>query len=44
MRVDKDMTVEKGHEIASVIEDLIKTRFDMDATIHIEPAWGSDDQ
>ena len=37
MRVDKDMTVEKGHEIASVIENMIKTRFDMDATIHIEP-------
>ena len=37
IRVDKNMTVEQGHKIASTIEKMIKDKFDMDATIHIEP-------
>jgi cation diffusion facilitator family transporter len=37
MMVDKDMTVETGHDIATAVEDLIKEKFDMEATIHIEP-------
>ena len=35
--LDKDMTIEKGHEIATVIEDMIKDKFEMAATIHVEP-------
>jgi len=37
IRVDKNMTVEQGHKIASKIEKMIKEKFEMDATIHIEP-------
>ena len=35
--LDKDMSIEKGHEIATVIENMIATSFDIAATIHIEP-------
>jgi cation diffusion facilitator family transporter len=35
--LNKDMTIEKGHEIATSIEDIIKEKFDMVATIHVEP-------
>jgi len=37
IRLDKNMTIEAGHEIATGIEKLIKDKYDMDATIHIEP-------
>ena len=37
IRLDGNMTVEEGHEIASLIEDMIKEKFEIDATIHIEP-------
>jgi divalent metal cation (Fe/Co/Zn/Cd) transporter len=37
IRLDKNMTIEKGHEIASGIEETIKKNFDIIATIHIEP-------
>jgi cation diffusion facilitator family transporter len=37
IRLDKDMTIEKGHQIASEIEDTIKKNFGISATIHIEP-------
>jgi len=37
IRLDKNMTVEQGHKIASKIEQMIKENFEMDATIHIEP-------
>jgi len=37
VRLDGNMSVEEGHEIASSIEDMVKEKFDMDATIHIEP-------
>ena len=37
MMLDKDMTIKSGHDIATVIEDMIKEKFDMEATIHIEP-------
>jgi len=37
IRLPKDMTIEDGHEVATVIEDMIKDRFDMVATIHVEP-------
>ena len=37
IRLDKNMTIEDGHKIASVVEDMIKEKFNMIATIHIEP-------
>jgi cation diffusion facilitator family transporter len=37
MMVDKDMTVETGHDIATAVEDMIKEKFDIAATVHIEP-------
>jgi len=37
VRLDGNMTVDEGHNIASSIEKMIKEKFDMDATIHIEP-------
>jgi len=37
MRLDKYSTIENGHEIASAIERMIKEKYDIDATIHIEP-------
>jgi cation diffusion facilitator family transporter len=42
IRLDKDMTVEAGHQIASVIENMIREQFGMIATIHTEPSvWES---
>ncbi|MCL1815984.1 MAG: cation diffusion facilitator family transporter [Clostridiales bacterium] len=35
--LDKDTTIEKGHEMASVIEKMIKENYSIEATIHIEP-------
>jgi len=37
IRLEKNMTIDNGHKIATVIEDMIKEKFDMAATIHIEP-------
>jgi len=37
IRLDKNMSIENGHKIATVIEKMIKEKFDMIATIHIEP-------
>jgi len=37
IRLDKDMTIEKGHQIASEIEEKIKEDFGIMATIHLEP-------
>ena len=37
IRLDSDMTIEEGHDIATVIEDLIMEKYDMFATIHVEP-------
>jgi divalent metal cation (Fe/Co/Zn/Cd) transporter len=35
--LDKDMTIEEGHDIATRVELMIEEKFGMDATIHIEP-------
>jgi len=35
--LDKNMTIENGHKIASDIEDMIEKEFNIIATIHIEP-------
>ncbi|MDR2598808.1 MAG: cation diffusion facilitator family transporter, partial [Oscillospiraceae bacterium] len=37
IRLQKDMTIEEGHVIASKIEQAVKDNFDMIATIHVEP-------
>jgi len=37
VRLDKNMTIEKGHKIASEIEDYIQKDFDIITTIHMEP-------
>jgi len=36
--LDKNMSIENGHKIASAIEEMIKEQFEMEATIHIEPS------
>ena len=37
IRLDKNMTIENGHIIASNIEDMIRDKFNMAATVHLEP-------
>ena len=37
IRLDKNMTIEESHKIATVIEGLIREKFGMAATIHVEP-------
>ena len=37
MKIDENATIKYGHDIATVIEKMIKEKFNMDATIHIEP-------
>jgi divalent metal cation (Fe/Co/Zn/Cd) transporter len=37
IRLDKNMTIEKGHKIATEIEEKIKEDFGIIATIHMEP-------
>jgi len=37
IRLNKDITIGKGHIIASAIEDRILEKFKMSATIHVEP-------
>jgi cation diffusion facilitator family transporter len=38
IRLNKNLTIENGHKIATEIEDMINKKFDMAATIHIEPS------
>lgn len=37
MVLDKDMTIEDGHNIATTVEELIQEKYAMVATIHVEP-------
>ena len=37
LRIDENATIKYGHDIASAIESMIKEKFNMEATIHIEP-------
>ena len=37
LRLKNDFTIEHGHKIATSIEEMIREKFGMDATIHIEP-------
>jgi cation diffusion facilitator family transporter len=37
IKLKKDLTIEAGHKIASEIESMILQKFDINATIHMEP-------
>jgi divalent metal cation (Fe/Co/Zn/Cd) transporter len=37
IRLDENMTIKEGHKIATAIEVLIKEKFNVVATIHLEP-------
>ncbi|MCL2801992.1 MAG: cation diffusion facilitator family transporter [Treponema sp.] len=37
IKLDNNMSIENGHKIASEIENIIKEKFDMEVTTHIEP-------
>jgi cation diffusion facilitator family transporter len=37
IRLDENMTIKEGHKIATDIENIIKEKFRMAATIHLEP-------
>ncbi|MCL2006929.1 MAG: cation diffusion facilitator family transporter [Treponema sp.] len=37
IRLKEDLTIGKGHFIATGIEKMIKNKFDIEATIHVEP-------
>ena len=37
IRLNKDFTIKKGHKIATDVENLIREKFDLHATIHVEP-------
>jgi len=37
IELDKDMTIHEGHDIATVVEDMIEEKFSMSATIRVEP-------
>jgi divalent metal cation (Fe/Co/Zn/Cd) transporter len=37
MMLAEDMSIKDGHDIATLIESMIKEKFDMESTIHFEP-------
>ncbi|MCL2603709.1 MAG: cation diffusion facilitator family transporter [Defluviitaleaceae bacterium] len=37
MFIDGDLTIKNGHYLATAVEDMIKEKFGMEATIHVEP-------
>jgi len=37
IRLDKNLTIKDGHDIATAIENIVKEKFGMTATIHVEP-------
>ena len=37
LRLNNDMSIEDGHKITDAIEKIIKNKFNIEATIHIEP-------
>jgi cation diffusion facilitator family transporter len=39
IRLNKDLNIETGHRIASEIEEMIEKKFDITATIHVEPLY-----
>ena len=37
IKLDKDMSIENGHKVASNIEQIIEEKFNIAATVHVEP-------
>jgi len=37
MMLRKDLTIENGHDAATVIENMIREKFNIEATVHVEP-------
>ena len=37
IKLNRDMSIEQGHKIATDIENMVRDKFQMEATIHIEP-------
>jgi len=37
IRLSKNMSIDEGHEVASALEKMIMDKFEMTATIHVEP-------
>jgi len=37
IKLKKDLTIEAGHKVATDIENMVREKFDMTATIHVEP-------
>jgi len=37
IRLDKKLTIEEGHNVTLAIEKMIREKFNMEATIHVEP-------
>ena len=37
MMLEQDLTIEEGHDIATIIEDMIREKFEIEPTIHVEP-------
>jgi cation diffusion facilitator family transporter len=37
IRLNKNLTIETGHKIATDIENIVREKFDMSATVHVEP-------
>ncbi|MCL2499951.1 MAG: cation diffusion facilitator family transporter [Defluviitaleaceae bacterium] len=38
LMLDGELTIKNGHHLATAVEDMIKEKFGMEATIHIEPS------
>ena len=38
IRLDKNLTIEAGHNIATAIEDMVLEKFNIAATVHVDPA------
>jgi len=39
IRLKKDLTIETGHKVATDIENIVREKFNMSATVHVEPIW-----
>jgi len=39
IRLKKDLTIEAGHKVATDIENIVREKFNMSATVHVEPIW-----
>jgi cation diffusion facilitator family transporter len=39
IRLKKDLTIDAGHKVATDIENIVREKFNMSATVHVEPIW-----